>query len=279
MSDDDSGELNLAPLPRHERGWRHPAERADDERREYQRESAPPPLGRRARAYVGITGVLVAVAVMSVAIPKGISDYASSGDSTLPPDTLDAPRDTVPVKGGFNPTVAVAGSHGATSALAVGGGHLITSLEDVTSEGEVSITLPTGVDVAASVVASDPESGLALLRVDDGDLAELDRANLTVLGGGATPRAITRDAIATLSLIDWRGAQPVRAGGGIVTSPRDDQHLVTTGRVINGVAAAVTDDGAVVGVAVRRAQATWLVPMEQLRALLDDAFSLGGAEG
>lgn len=277
MTNHDPDDAEVAPLPPYERGWRHPAERADEERREYAKTSAPPPLGRRARTTVATVAALVGLAVLSVAIPKGISDYTSRGDDVTVPQQPST--SFVPIKGmASNPAVTVAGVHGTTSALSVGGRHLVAALEDVTSKGDVWITTPSGEDVAATVVAADPETGLALLRVAFVDAAKLPKSSFSPSprnGAAATP--LQRADIDALQLIDARGTQDAGADDGVTTPANRTFPLVKTERAIAGVAVAISDTGQVMGIAVRRAQATWIMQVGDLWSVLTTKLGLDTA--
>lgn len=274
MRDDERDDANSAPVPPYERHWRHPAEKAADERLAYQRLSTPPPLSRRASAYIGTLGALGAVAVLSVAVPKGISDYTSGQTDTSAPRATES--SAVPVKGLVsNPMIIVAGSHGATSALPLGDGHFITSLEAVTSRGNVWITLSSGDDVEAQVVSADADSGIALIQSAD------PRAK-GPFGNGLTLDTRTRSAhqlndptsLTRLRIVDGLGAQAASADDGVTTSEHAGKMVIHTPRAIDGMAVVASPAGDIVGVAVRRAQATWVFTIASLRGILTSVFGL-----
>lgn len=274
MSERERDDEQPAPLPAYERTWRHPAERAAQERRDYQRAAAPPPLSRRALTYIGALGLVAAIAVLSVAVPKGISDLATRGTDPRTPPT--DPTSSVPIKGfTVNPALFVAGSHGVSSALPVGNGHLVAALEDVTSRDEVWITLPTGEEVAADIVAADGDSGLALLRVGPPDTARLpgslfDFASALKDGGAS----FDPGALENVRLIDTDGDQHATAADGVSTGALRPFLLVDTPRAVSGVAAVVGPRNRAVGVAVRKAQTTWLIPVAELWSVLSGVFGL-----
>lgn len=268
----------MAPLPPYERPWRHPAERAAQERDEFERVAAPPPLSRRARTYVGTFGLLVCAAILSVALPKGVSDDATGTTDT----TVPAPSSSsmVPIKGFVtNPALVVAGSHGVTSALPVGEGHLLTALEEVTGRGDVWVTLPTGEDVAAGIVATDAESGLALLRVGPDDRTRLPRSMFR-FADARTVTVVPFDAtvLDEARLIDSDGDQRATIDDGVTTSPDNRYPIVSTPRAIAGVAAVVGPGNRPIGIAVRAAQTTRVVPLDHLWKVLSTVFGLSGTD-
>ena len=274
MKDDEGDDSDIAPVPPYERQWRHPAEHADDERRLFNTTAAPPPLSHRSRALISAFAGAVAVAVFVVSVPKGIDDRATDGtDTTLPVDTTGS---SVPVKGFVtSPVVVVAGAHGSTTALAIDRRTLITSLEAVTSRGTVWVTLPSGLDVEGRITDTDAGSGLALVRLVDSDDTELTGRSITFGSLDRAPSSLTEPGtLAALTLVDWLGPQQPFADDGFTTSTDPMHQVVRTGRAIAGVAAVMGTEGEVVGVAVRRAQATWVITLAGVRDILTRRFGL-----
>lgn len=273
MTERESDDADAAPLPPYERSWRHPAELAAQQRDEYQRAAAPPPLSRRSRAYVGSFAAVVCAAVLSVSLPKGVDDTAR--DTGTGPTTI-ASSTSLPIKGfAVNPALVVTGSYGVTSALPVGNGYLLTALEDVTSQDEVWVTLPSGEEVEASIVDTDANTGLALLGVNPSDRNRIPRsvfgANDTRAG---TDVPFDPAVLEGARLIDYDGDQPAATDDGVLTTRDGLFHIVTSPREVSGVAAVVGRDDATIGIAVRKAQATWVVPLAELWAILNKVFGL-----
>lgn len=274
MTERERDDGDSAPLPPYERGWRHPAELAAEERDEYQRVAAPPPLSRRSRAYVGTVAAAVCMALLAVALPKGVDESAIGG--TGPRDTVTTTSSSLPIKGfAANPALVVTGSYGVTSALPVGDGHLLTALEDVTSRDDVWVTLPTGEEVGAVVVAADADTGLALLRVAPSDRDRVPRSLFRFADSRpATDVPFDPAVLDGARLIDYDGDQPATIDDGVLTSRDGPFHIVTSSRSVSGVAAVVGPDNEPIGIAVRKAQATWVVPVTELRTILTKVFGL-----
>ena len=272
MRDDEGDDSDIAPVPPYERRWRHPAEHADDERRLFNATATPPPLSRRSRTLISAFAGGVAVTVFVVSVPKGIDNRAGVGtDTTMPTDST---RPSVPIKGlTTSPAFVVAGAHGSTTALAIDGRTLITSLEAVTSRGTVWVTLPSGVEVEGRITDVDADSGLALIRLAGSDDTGLTGRAIIFGSPARPPSSLTDpDTLATLLLVDWLGAQQPFPDDGFTTSTDPMHQFVRTTRVIAGVAAVTGTDGEVVGVAVRRAQATWVLTLDGVRDILTRRF-------
>lgn len=274
MNDDEGDDSDIAPIPPYERQWRHPAEHADNERRLVNAAAAPPPISRRSRTLISAFAGAMAVAVFVVSVPKGINDEVVVGtDTTLPADTT---WPSVPIKGlATNPAVVLAGEHGSTTALVIDGRTLITSLEEVTSRGTVWVTLPTGIEVEARITDADAQSGLALVRLVGSGQAGLTNRAIRLGAPTRAPSSLTDpDTLATLALVDWLGAQQPFADDGFTTSTDAMHQFVRTARAIAGVAAVTGAKGEVVGVAVRRAQATSVLTLDGVRDILTREFGI-----
>ena len=267
MSDEESTEPDPAPLPPYERAWRHPAEHADLRRRELEAVAAPPPLGRRIVALSSFVAATFVLAILSVAIPKGISEYTDRGDSEAIATTTSSPQFRTKNLAITN-VVVVASRRGAASAVPIGGGLLLTSSDDVDGRDMVWATLATGLDVEATVAYTDPQSGFAIVRV-----AERHHGNLGRVLDLSTPADSVLapiDSLGELSVVDRIGSQVIEPGSGVLTS--DDSHRpIVTARAIEGVAAVIDRRGRTVAVALRHAHATWLVPRATLADILSEA--------
>lgn len=274
MRDDERDEPDLAPVPPYERIWRHPAERAADQRKLHEAVATPPPLSRRWRAMLATFAAVVSLLLFTVSVPKGVDTRAEVDTDTTVPSDSSSP--SLPVKGlARMPAIVMAGSHGTTTALAIADDMLITALEEVTSNDTVWVTLPSGTDVEGRVSDVDPSSGIALVALSGGGTAEL--SGLTIrFDPSMMPRnlSLTKDTIARLRLIDWIGAQRPVPDDGVSTSRVGGGHIVHTPRDIAGIAAVANTRGDIVGIAIRRAQATWLMTMAGVRDVLTSVFGI-----
>lgn len=266
MSAEDDFDQRPAPLPPYDRSWRHPAEHAERHRQELEIIAAPPPLGRRILALSTSVAIVAALGVLSVAVPKGISDYVEvSADTNAPSSSETAVR----VKNSAATNVLVVTSaRGEASAIPVGNGYLLTSMEDVDGRDSLRVTLANGVKVDASIVSEDPRTGIAFVRIGSAQRDSLGHV-LTVSDGSSH---VTSDALEGLTIVDHLGSQSLERNAGVMTSTVNELRPVVTARPIDGVAAVVDPRGATVAVAVRRAHATWLVPNDLLTDLLSSVI-------
>lgn len=274
MTADESDDADLAPVPPYERIWRHPAERAAHERKLFQAASTPPPLSRRSSMLIAAFACVVSLLVFTVSVPKGVENRGQQGEDTTTPAASSLP--TPPVKGvAINRTIAVVGEHGSTTALAVGIDTLITALEDVTSNGTVRVALPSGESVDGRITAVDATTGLAIIDVDGQRAPELARLMIHFDGAGSSGDIdFTPDYISRLTLVDFVGAQQPESDDGLTTATDATRRIVHTARPIEGVAAVTDARGGIVGVAVRQAQATWIMSVRALRDILSKVFGI-----
>lgn len=89
MGADDEFDDDIAPLPPHERVWRHPAEVHHEARLRHSAEAALPPIGRRFAMVVGMVSLAVSFSLLLVTVPKGLS--STSAVVPAPPATVQAP--------------------------------------------------------------------------------------------------------------------------------------------------------------------------------------------
>lgn len=184
----------LAPLPPHERGWRHPSEIGD----QAWRQSEPPiAIGRGLAAATGVFGGLLALALLMTLLPThpgreaaatvrssigfltpdtsaasdGFAEPADTSTPTTlsPTDTdllapldprIEALRNTMPtyqLRGGPDTAVAVVVTSSA-------GRLVLTTAAAVRSDLTVELATSSGDTVVASVLFVDQRSGLALLE-------------------------------------------------------------------------------------------------------------------
>jgi len=178
----DEPEYPKAPLPAHERAWRHPSEVGAT-----QWALSEPPLvvGRGLSVATGTIGAALAVALLWMMIPHhsaaGVSAVDSSTTIREIPRTVDsAPVDTsapatttapTPVPSGPPmPTMLVGASDAASSdpatAVALTPGHfVITTAQAVNGRQGIEVVLPSGETVVGAVVLVDKATGTAVLSI------------------------------------------------------------------------------------------------------------------
>lgn len=190
--DESASEYPTAPIPPHERAWRHPSELAANTVRDL-----PPasPLGRGLVVVTGVAAVVLAVGLVRLLTPGGTSvasvgatsvpalqTTTSAPATTSPAGTLQAPSTTasaplIPL--GTDPLVppsTLVTSEGSSAITWTDGAGednrwAVTSAEGLTAGTSTAVALPDGSSLAALVVVVDEGSGVALLVFTGPDAA------------------------------------------------------------------------------------------------------------
>ena len=220
-NDDEQDEP--APLPAHERAWRHPSEIGEHA---WMHSEPPLAIGRGLTAATGAIGGLLALAVLWTMLPtqagRGAGATAQSTIAKLTETGLVAERTTVAVTATSSPTTEpgataspttrpVAVNHEPTEssigvvaprplptyqltegntltlgavAVAVNGGSLvITTSQAVTADLTVELLLPDGRTETARVLFVDDRSGLAVLAPETAHVVEAFTVATSVVPG------------------------------------------------------------------------------------------------
>lgn len=238
---DEFDRRDNAPLPPHERDWRHPAEVSDENRRRHLVESAPPPVGRRVKALVGFVSLFSSAVILAVTLPRGLDDRPATEPRP------DQTTSTVLVKGGTD-----------TSAVAV-----MPHVVAATGPEVTAAQLPDGRMVDTTLLQTTPGHRLNLLSTDallpaipSNDLTDDEfrylaaegRLALEVAGGKTTPVSL---GIRTVGTDKW---WPFEA----------DSEFGSVARILDS-------EGNLVGVAVRDRNSTWAMKLGDLVALISGA--------
>lgn len=240
MTTDDFENPDSSPIPHYDRGWRHPAEIADSARSQHL--GPTPPLGRRLTALTVIASVLASVAVLTVAIPKGIEEYTQVAPE--PVVTTTVPR----IKGALQSSLAILrGVHGTTSALSLGENQWLVSTEALAQKH--SSTLSTE---KYSVVRTNESLGLAVIRATSGVSAPaVDISHFKKL--------LTSDELPKYQILDAFQVHDVAPEPSISLQNNTDVHPVNMANAIKGLAVVLDSKGHVIGLLVRRGHAQWSV--------------------
>ena len=245
---DEFDDGNNAPLPPHERPWRHPAEVSDENRRRHMFESAPPPVGRRITALVAFVSLVASGAILSVTISEGMDDRPAADPAA------DGPAPTVPAKGATgNSVVAVTP-------------HVVATAGPVVPE----VRLADGRVVKARHLRTVTGHRLTLLSTDS-DLVSLPHNDLT----DEEFRYLASEG--QLSLEEPGGTtSPVRLG--LRTEDTGKWWPFETDSVFGSVARLLDNEGNLVGVAVRDRNSTWAMKLGDLVAMISapDGDAQGG---
>lgn len=245
---------DIAPLPPHERAWRHPAEVSDESRRRHALESAPPPVGRRVTTLVAFVSVVASAVIAMVTVPKGID----SGQ-----EETSAATASVPAKGA---TGAGTPKRRPSPAIAIASGVVVA--ESSVMSDSAQVTLTDGTTVSGTPVAPPDEHGLVLLRTDadvNPLVNDLSDDEFRYLGDGGR-----------LSLVFADGTRETTRLGLSTRDPGRWWPLSIDTSVDATIARIVDSDGALVGIAVRENHAMWAVKLGDLLARVNDA---GAAQG
>lgn len=275
MSHDEFDNPDSAPVPPHERQWRHPSEFAQEQRRVYEMALAAPPLSKRI-ALASITVSLVcSVALLSVTIPKGVGSLTS--DDSVPDTTVVRSPIATKVKNA-TATVGEADNEDSVRALAVGDSDLVIAPADsATDEGTIPIVTSNGDVVHCHILARDESTGLAILDLPDTEGAPLQLAGIA-----------DNDSEDNFDFNDLMIIEPITGiavSGQLSISTATIDPATTDGAVpldvdiqINGVSVVVNKKSKVVGVAFTRNHATWMLPMKTVRKLITDARAVRDAQ-
>jgi hypothetical protein len=247
VGDNDEFDWDAAPLPPHEREWRHPAEMHHEMRLRHQVESAPPPLSRRFTMVVSFISLAVSFSLLLVTVPKGLS--STSADVPAPTSSS-----VVPPKGSAPESATPAALH-------VTDGLLVVEARDA-RDGRQGVTVREGRTVSAVHLVTFSAHCMSVLETDT-DLGsdewfDLDREEFAYLGRAGQ-----------LHIVDSTGSRIMTRPG--ISMEGDDPWLpLDTDGIPVGIGTVMTADGRVVGYAMRCAHETWAVRYADLLSLVSD---------
>lgn len=251
MADDDERlTMAPAPLPRHERSWRHPSE-IGQQRRASSRRPAPP-LAPRVILLVGVLGLGLIAGLVALVMPR------------------EAPRESLPVvrNAALAPTPKSAlSAYSTLGAMTTDGGRFVLAID--TPAGPRFVTTGTGRDVAIDVDGR--PTRLEPVVVDDS-------LSVSVLRS-ATPTNFTLNlerapdpspSVGTSVVV--RGSTDVAASIGVSVSADTTSFVPLAGDVLAvdvPESSAVEDtSGRLLGLYTERAGARGYVPFDAIDVLL-----------
>lgn len=278
MATDDPDELPIAPLPPHERSWRHPSELARAERAVAS--VPPPPLDRIVAGIALGIAVALSIVLMVLVLPRtgGREDLPVAFKS--PPTTL-ADRGSHAALG-----VASLDRLGRTYLLPVGilpvdlfsperrpliaGDLFVSTSHALDVDQTVSLPTQAGSLIPLEVTFHDDRSGLSLLR--SSLPIRTPRAAIEV-----APRPIT--AAGTTMVLHGRTEHRVKVGLRIASAAAESFVPVDVDDVTKNFvdAAPVTDiDGRLAGLFVHRDGAVGVVPVSAIVSFVERALQEPG---
>ncbi len=255
MTADEFDQERLTPVSPDERHWRHPAEHADAERNKHFTHN--PPLGRRLTALTATVSLVASIAILLVAIPKGISEYV---DAEISSTTHSIPR----VMGSLLPLIATAtGANGATTAASLGNGCWVVSAEAVDISEPIWLTDETGADAKVRFITVNADRSLLLLRTSQNAYATPS----TNWGAYLTPT--TQTDLEGSQVIDRHGPHRITDELVIKLRANSGDIPVMTDTPVDGIAAIVHNPSTLVGVTLSLHQSTWFVTKDMLVTLIN----------
>jgi hypothetical protein len=266
LDSNDGDSQQLAPLPAYDRVWRHPSEAADEERQRHL-SNTPPPLSRRLAMTVAVISAAASLVVLIIVVPHGMKQYAEPQSATTTSVNVSSAA-RARIKGAL---ATMKSGASLVSALAVTTQDLIAPIDQVGSSNSLSVTLPNGKTVDASVIARDEQTGLAVVEVNSGSpgikaIKELNDTSMAILSDD------------DLDIVDATADTVVTAKVGLATSSDGVSLPLDIRKSIRNIAAVVNSYGQVLGIAVHRNHSTFMLPIEKVVKLINDVrASLNGA--
>ena len=261
MAADEFEREHEAPLSPDERIWRHPTELADVERNKHLSHS--PPLGRRLTALTATISAISSLAILSVAIPKGIREFSESeAVAVAVATTIDVPL----VKNALSSLVATArGPKGITTAISIGADAWVVAAEAVDTSQPIWLTLESGEEVRVPYICTNGDETVVLLRLTAGKSPEVARKWDTYLQP-TSPAELEK-----FSIVDRYGVHYLGHEHSVRHQAKPQELPLLTDSPIDGAAAFIDKMMNVVGVAFDSHHSTWFLPKDSLMALLTEA--------
>ena len=258
MSADEFENQDQAPVPAYERTWRHPAEMADAARTDFL--ATPPRISHRLTAFAAGISVVASGAVLTVAIPKGISAYQDNAEAEIQV----SPSSTVPLVKSYSPKemTVIKSDAGTTSALSLGNGVWIAASDDLTTATSLWVTSETGLTAPVKIVASDPSTGLALVHCEEKS------------AWGPAPdlsHLIDPTQISDLSkyrIVDTATSETFDVQPSLSTNKNSTDMPINSTDAIHGLATVRDSEDQLVGIVVRRDHSAWILNKNSIISMI-----------
>ena len=254
MTDDEFDAPHPAPVSPHDRSWRHPAEHSFAQRQQHL--TTTPPLGRRLTALSAAVSVVSSVAVLIVAIPKGIS--------AVEDDLGEIPETSVPVvKGNVQAFATIVDARDRTTpAIPLGNGCWLVSAADLDAQSPKWITTPEGQRISVNTVGEIKESDLVIVKS-----SSLQTPVMQVTFEGPTSDTSTEN-YKKYKVMDTATNTLFSLAPSLTMTPATPDIPVMTPAPIRNLAVVVDEAERIVGVVVRRGYSTWMLGKETLAAIM-----------
>lgn len=254
MTDDEFDAPHPAPVSPHDRSWRHPAEHSFAQRQQHL--TTTPPLGRRLTALSAAVSVVSSVAVLIVAIPKGIS--------AVEDDLGEIPETSVPVvKGNVQAFATIVDARDRTTpAIPLGNGCWLVSAADLDAQSPKWITTPEGQRISVNTVGEIKESDLVIVKS-----SSLQTPVMQVTFEGPTSDTSTEN-YKKYKVMDTATNTLFSLAPSLTMTPATPDIPIMTPAPIRNLAVVVDEAERIVGVVVRRGYSTWMLGKETLAAIM-----------
>jgi hypothetical protein len=263
VTDDEFDVPKPAPVPPHDRAWRHPAEHSFAERAQHFERTIP--LGRRLTALTGVVSVVASVAVLVVAIPKGISTASQNNE--------DIPQTSVPAAKGNVPGLATVEDARARATPAIPLGHncWLLSADDIDHDSETWMITEDGVRVKVTKVGHVEDSGVVVVKATTITKTNTDDSfdEVAIFGNMVDGAALSDYSVYTV--IDASTQKLMSLAPSIVLTNNTRDIPVMTSSPIQSLGAVVDDAERLVGVVIRRGYSTWMLGKDTLQTIREIA--------
>jgi S1-C subfamily serine protease len=265
---DEPPAFRTPPAP-DDRLWRHPSEL---------RWAGPPPRRRvpwPVAVLTGITGAALTIGALALTGSLGGHTEIVVRQATLPGAVaFTSGADPAVARVAATVTPAIVRLDGGSGVLFRSDGHVLTNAHVVGPDDQIEAIFPSGVTIAARVVARDETTDLAVVKLD-GD-GPFPTAVLGTSDGMAVGQpTIVVGATVTAGMVSALGREITRGEGALLLD------MIQTDAPVgprSSGGALVDSDGTVVGIANARAGAPGLgfaTPVDVARAVADDLLRHG----
>ena len=255
MTDDEFDVPHPAPVSPHDRTWRHPAEHSLAERQQHL--ATTPPLGRRLTALTAAVSVVSSVAVLIVAIPRGVSTAAEEID--------EIPSTSVPlVKGSARAFATIVdASDRTTPAIPLGNGCWLVSAADLDEQSPKWITTSEGQRIEVGTVGEVEDSDLLVVK----SVALHDPKSAVVFNTLSSDVLIEEYQKYRVMDTTTNALFSIAPSLTMTTTARDIP--IMTPAPIRNLAVVVDEVERIVGVIERRGYSTWMLGKETLDSIMN----------
>ena len=259
-SDDDEFETSRAPLPPHDRTWRHPSEVASWNSHIQENLTSPPPLSRRLSLFTTTVSAAIALAIIVIAVPRGVGTETAS-------DTTASVQDLAPASSALA-TARTRNNVRNTPAVRVSDeGIYLASIDELPTDhrlgDDIKIALESSDLVTVTISVLDSTTGLAVLS--SGKVAA---ASATSDISSPSPEKISTSLPDSIVIVELATGDRHNASIGVSTAGDSRMIPLDGAQTLTGLGVVRDANGTLLGVALRHHHATKLVTAESIDTLV-----------